>query len=179
MYTYLTSIYIGTYRRWIPSETSVVISDSTEALCSPPAGRASLERSSSADHPPALLVSSPGPSHISAPPGSAPPVEQSWIMPLISANLQMTGNCRKNTKTVTVLWRGPRAGWAQVWCPAPFSPSSAGASACGIDPWSAQARTGVLQETTTVLQRGPWRDVRPVTPEIQSREQNVCLFACF
>lgn len=37
----------------------------------------SHERSSSADHPPALLASSPDPSHIFAPPGSVPPTDES------------------------------------------------------------------------------------------------------
>lgn len=58
-------------------KTSAVVPGSTEALCSPLAERASLGRSSSADHPLAPLVSSPGPSRISAPPGSAPPAEES------------------------------------------------------------------------------------------------------
>lgn len=40
-------------------------------------GRASPVQSSSADHPPARPFSSPDPSHISAPPGSAPPGEES------------------------------------------------------------------------------------------------------
>lgn len=57
------------------SKTSTVAPDSTEALCSPLVERASLEQSSSADRPPASPFSSPGPSHISAPPGSALPGE--------------------------------------------------------------------------------------------------------
>lgn len=47
-----------------------------EFTSSPPAEQASRERSSSADRQPALLASSPDPSHICAPPGSAPPAEE-------------------------------------------------------------------------------------------------------
>lgn len=61
-----------------------------------------------------------------------------------------------------VLWHGPRGGWAQVWCPAPSLPSSAGASACDTGPWSTQAHTGVLQETAIVLQRQSQRVLAPV-----------------
>lgn len=77
----LISFYQNVYLQWNNpkiifhslSKTSTVVTDSTEALCSPLVERASLEQSSSADHPPASPFSSPGPSHISAPPGSALP----------------------------------------------------------------------------------------------------------
>lgn len=48
-----------------------------EFTSSPPAERASREQSSSADRPPVLLASSLDPSHICAPPGSAPPAGES------------------------------------------------------------------------------------------------------
>lgn len=56
-------------------QTSAAVLELT--LSSPLAERASHEWSSSADRPPALLASSPDPSRICAPPGSAPPAEKS------------------------------------------------------------------------------------------------------
>lgn len=101
---------------------------------SPLAERASHEWSSSADRPPALLASSPDPSRICAPAGSAPPAEESENTVNTQVLALKMAEDFNIFMTAIILLRGPRGGSALVWCPALSWPSSAAASACGIDP---------------------------------------------
>lgn len=129
-------------------------------LCSPLVEQASLEQCNSVDHPLARLFSLPGPSHISAPTGSALPTKpQSKTHIHLSLDYHVLWKTENsiNVKKPRVLLHGLHGGWAQVWCPALFSPSSAEASVCGIDPWSTLVCTGALQETTIALHRKSWR----------------------